>query len=109
MSNLWVTANYGRGDKPTWLDEHGEHEIDTENHPMREVPIEKIEKGDLVRPGWNKTMPFERADGPSLHDDGYPSHYLYDPDTRMFTANYKFKFGPHYPEGTPFHVYRGHP
>jgi hypothetical protein len=113
MSNLWVTATYYKDDAPHWIDDAGEYPVDTEHHRLQSVPIEDLQTGDLARQEWATHLPFQRVTGPSIHDPSHPSDTSGDPDeefpTKMYVAQFKRTLSPHQPDGSIWHVYRGHP
>lgn len=91
----------------------GEMTVRAHQHRMVNVPVEHLQKGMWARPHWQEHMPFERLAGPSekwTHAEYYGGdpvngeHEESQGDFDLYTANYKRRFGPHYPEGTHFSV-----
>jgi hypothetical protein len=115
MSLLWTqAAGLSSVLTPMWVDRTGEYDIDTERHPIQQMPVQHLQEGDLARPH-GLPIPFQRIKGPSVHDPHHPSDTSWDPRldederVKMYTPNYQTRYGPHVSEGHPFDVVRGHP
>ena len=113
MSNLWITA---AAERLTYIEPgSGMQDIDTSKHRVQEVSVEHLQPGDLARPA-GLPFPFQRINGPSVHDPSHPSdtseqsdNYDENDPVRMMVPSYRTRYGPHVAEGHPFEVVRGHP